>query len=125
MGRPDEGTIVIEPVENGWLVQVWEEPDLDIEDAEEDEDEEEDEDCGYDPSAAFAAAQQMTPAQAHRMVTHVHMHDHGPEPRRFVFSNVTDLNAFVAEKNTEIAARIEAEKKLRAEIRAKRLSKDA
>jgi len=120
MGRPDEGTVVIEPVENGWLVLCWEEPDDDDLDSEEDDcpddcEEDEDEEAGYDPSAAFAASverrRQPTPSELHQMVTHVHMHDHGPEPRRYVFADVAAMTAFVTEKTTAFSEKRAAYRK--------------
>lgn len=123
MGKPDEGTVVIEPVENGWLVQVWEEPEDDEMECMEDhsEDDEDDED-GYDPSAAFAASQRQrpTPEQQHRMVTHLHMHDHGPEPYRYVFEDTQAMTAFVAEKTLAFATRREAMREAIAKRKAER-----
>ena len=104
MSKPDEGTVVIEPVENGWLLLVWENDDEDFEDGPDEE--EEDEENGYDPSASFAAAMGHSGAPSpHQMVTHLHMHDDGPAPRRYVFHDVQTMMAFVTEKTTEFAAK--------------------
>ena len=119
MSKPDEGTVVIEPVENGWLLLIWE-TDEDYEEGEEEE-EESDEEAGYDPSAAFASAMGHNGASSpHQMVTHLHMHDDGPAPRRYVFHDVTTMMAFVTEKTTEFAGKKYEEQKAKLRARAER-----
>lgn len=95
-GGPDDGTIIIEPVENGWLVVHWKEPDI----PEPDEDEDEDEENGYDPSAAFGA--QMNEGQVQRhVVAHLHMQEPTPEPNRYVFTKTEDMLTFIAKLTTQ------------------------
>jgi len=120
MGKPDEGTVVMEPVENGWLVLCWEEPEDDEMECVEDECQQgEEEEGGYDPSAAFAESLgRDNSAPEHKMVTHLHIHDHGLEPRRFVFEKTEDMNAFVAEKTLAFAEKRAARAKAIAERRA-------
>jgi hypothetical protein len=125
MGKPDEGTVVVEPVENGWLVLCWEEPEDDEMECEDDDcpGAEEPEEPGYDPSASFAASLnhgQPTPEQAHQMVTHLHIHDHGLEPRRYVFENTKAMNEFVSAKNLAFTEKRET---LRAALAARRAEK--
>ncbi len=98
---PDDGTIIIEPVENGWLVVHWSQPERN--DDELDDDELEDaplDDDGYDPSAMFA--QQHDGPQRH-VIAHLHMSAPQREPRRYVFSTTESMLAHVAKlaKTTE------------------------
>jgi len=86
---PDPGTVMIQPVKNGWVLLHWPpEPEpADEDDGDDDGDDDSDEQPGYDPSASFAASQwrQGQPPQV-QLVGHMHMRDEGPEAERYVFT---------------------------------------
>lgn len=117
---PGDGTIIIEPVENGWLVIHWTEPEPDEDSDDSDEPDEDDE---FDPSAAFAQQQQQSGPQRH-VVAHLHMREPQPEPRRYVFPTTEAMLAHVAklakateDQKAESAMKKEAESAMKAKAK--------
>jgi hypothetical protein len=85
-----EGSVIIEPAKNGWIVLLFreEEPEEELQQQQPDEDEDE---AGYDPSAAFAAEQRAQRPQARQStqtILHMHMQEQNcPCPQKFVFAS--------------------------------------
>jgi len=123
MSAPAEGTMIVEPVSNGWLVTIFDDdllPDIAdvLDQSEDDEEDDEEDELGYDPELVFGKG----PTQ--EKVVHEHIHVHGcggdAEPSKFVFLDHLTMLAFLGKhaRRTD-EKRIELDNRRKSRLNAK------